>query len=615
MGRITGALYHERTAITGQAGSLHQFDTPAPTAPARECPMQHITALVIAIALVVAACARSERATTPDDRVATEPAPAPVRAAPDEHAGHEVPVDATAELGAVDFATSCAPAVRDGFNRALALLHHMMYTQAQEQFLAVAEADPECAMAHWGVAMTVFHPLWPDTPAAEQMARGERALERARELEPKTARERAYIDAASAYYRQWQDVGEGERLRRWEAAMAKLHQAYPEDPDAAALYALSMLATAPPDDRTYRQQRRAAAILRAIHEAEPTHPGAIHYGIHAHDFPGLAEKGRDLADVYHRIAPEVPHALHMPSHIYVRLGEWQPNIEWNRRSAEAALRFPEDGAISLHYVHAMDYIIYGYLQLFEDQRARGVIEAIEAHERYQPNPATSYGIAAIYARYALERRQWQDAAALSVDSLPPTGLDWREHPEGVAVLVHARGLGAARNGDLEAAEAAVAELERLGRTLDEAGKRAPGFAYWAERARVQRDTVAAWVAQARGDRAQAVALMTQAAEREEALGKNPVMPGFVLPARELLGDMLLEQGEPAAALAAYERSLADAPRRANSLYGAGTAAARLGEHDTALRHYRALVDMAGDGEARPILVEARRYVDERTAEP
>lgn len=512
-------------------------------------------------------------------------------------------------LGAVDFQVSCDQEVEREIEHALALLHHMMYAQSRAGFEEVARRDADCAMAHWGIAMTIFHPLWGDPPTDQELQRGVSAIGRAREIGPGTERERAYIEAAAAYYEDWQNRDEPERLEHFARAAEQLSRSYPNDPDAAAFHALALLATAPAGDSTYAQQRRAAAILTGIHEQLPRHPGAIHYGIHAHDYPPLAAEGVFLADAYDAIAPDVPHALHMPSHIFVRLGDWRKSAEWNRRSAEAAARQSAEGERSMHYAHAMDYVMYSYLQRMQDERAAAVIEEIDAVAGYEMSPAAAYAIAAIHARPAVEQRDWQRAAELSVEAIGAE-VPWDELPFARAVLVHARGLGAARSGDTEAAAQALAELDAIARDLEAASREESGLRYWHERAQVQRDTVAAWLAHARGQQSEARRLMTLAAEREEAAGKHPIMPGFLVPAREQLGDLLLAQQRPGPALEAYEASMRHSPRRANTLYGAARAAEQLGDRRLALDYSVRLAALASDAEGeRPILRETLAYLE------
>lgn len=521
----------------------------------------------------------------------------------------EQPERAADTLGEVGFQTSCDPEASEKLDRAVALLHHMMYEGAQRAFDEIAQRDPDCAMAHWGIATSLFHPLWTDQVAPKEYERGLKELERARDTQALTRRERAYIDATAAYFEGWDRVPEEERRRRWAAAYDQLHRDFPDDLDAAALHALALLGTAQPGDETRAHERAAAAILAQVYDREPRHPGAIHYAIHAHDNPEMARQGVRYANAYERIAPRIPHALHMPSHIFVRLGEWEQNNEWNRRSAAAALEHPADGRVSLHWPHAVDYLVYGYLQTFQDRRALDLLREMQEVDRYQQHLAGAYGLAAAHARYALERRQWQEAARLQAENVHPT-FEWDRFPEARAVLLYARGVGAARAGDEETARRAHGELHQLALRLQNAAEGNPAARYWANRVAMQRDSVAAWIVLEEGDRQRAVSLMRQAADAEDDAGKSPVMPGYALPARELLGDMMLAIDEPAAALRAFEASLEVSPNRANALYGAARAARQLDHRELAERYYRQLLDLGRNAEVqRASLQEARRYLE------
>jgi hypothetical protein len=508
-------------------------------------------------------------------------------------------IPADARLGTVPFVTSCSEAAQPGFRRGLALLHHMMYEQAEEQFAAVAAAEPACAIAHWGVAMTLFHPLWPDRPSPADFERGAAALERAAAGEL-AAHERALVEAAQAFYRDWRTASHGDRLAAFEARLAEAAAAHPDDLDVVALHALSLIATAPPGDRSLAHQQRAGEILRGLHDREATHPGAIHYGIHAFDHPPLAHRAVDLAHGYDKIAPEVPHALHMPTHIFVRLGHWQEVIDWNRRSAAAALASPVDGAVSHHYPHAADYLMYAHLQRGEDAAARRLLDELLSHERFQPTFISAYALAAAPARLALERGEWAAAASLPVGL--PESIPWDRSPGALAIAHYARGLGGARGGDLDLARRSLAELDRLEAS---AGEQDQG--YWVEQIGIQRQVIAAWLALAEDRTDEALAAMTRAADLEDAAEKHPVTPGAVLPARELLGDMLLALDRPAEAQAAYEASLAHSPKRFNTLARAAQAAQAAGDAEGARRHSQELLDVAA-GAARPELARAREVV-------
>ncbi len=475
--------------------------------------------------------------------------------------------------GRVDFPVSCSDErAQEAIEEAVTLLHHMMYEQARGRFETAAEADPRCAMAQWGIAMTSFQPLWHPT-SDEGLKRGKAAVEAARALEAPTAREQGYVAAAAAFFADPEaEAGAGgrqrehaRRLEAWRRAQLELHRANPDDVDAAAFYALAEVALAmaeasPGQERTLDRERRAGALLERYLPQHPDHPGLHHYLIHAYDSRELAPKALEVARRYDRLAPEVPHALHMPSHIFVRLGHWEETASWNERSAEAALQHSIDGATPMHYPHALDYAMYAYLQLGDAEAARRTLERVRAIETAQPTFAAAYGIAAAQARYVLERRRWQAAAAL--EPATPDALDWEQFPAAEALFHYARGLGAARAGDLEQARIERGRLEQRVAAL-----RAEGDAYWAHMTDALGRAVSAWIAYEQGDAGEALALMKKAADLEDALDKHPTTPGEVLPVRELYGELLLLEGRPDEARAAFEASLRRTPERRNALIG------------------------------------------------
>ena len=503
--------------------------------------------------------------------------------------------------GKVNFKTSCAPAANERFATGLALLHHMMYEQAEAEFAAAAKADPQCPMARWGIAMSVIHPLWGERPKDAELKRGQEALAAARNLSA-SKREEAYITAIEAFFRNWETTAYGDQLLALEAGLKKLHEAYPEDVDAAAFYALGQLATAPKTDKTFAHQRSAGAMLEKLHQKEPNHPGLFHYIIHAYDNPVLADKALPVARGYDKIAPDVPHALHMPSHIFVRLGHWPDAISWNTRSAAAALRQPVGNATSMHYAHALDYLIYAYLQQGQDKKAREAVEKVRAVSNFQPGFATAYGIAAGPVRYSLERGDWKEAAALPLRS--HSTFPWEKYPAAEAITYFARGIGSARSGDPSGAREAIAGLNKLHDQMEQAQE-----SYWAVLADAQRKSIEAWLALSDGDKEKAIRLMEEAADREESVDKHPVTPGAVLPARELLGDMLLQLNKPDKAMVAYEASLKASPNRLNSLYGAAHAAELAGNRQKASAYYAKVVDLAAGADAdRASLAHAKKFV-------
>lgn len=523
------------------------------------------------------------------------------------HGDPEINVDSSkfGDLGKVEFAISCEPHVQKDMNRALALLHHMMYAQAQQLFDALASQHPNCAMLHWGKAMALFHPLWPVIPSDEKLAKGAAALEKAHTIDAITQREKDFIHAVKAFYDNWQTSSYSDRITAWETAQKKLHGDYPDDVDAAAFYALSHLATAAKDDQSFTHQKQAGELLEKLFEKSPSHPGVIHYTIHAYDNPLLASRAVKAARAYDKIAPDVPHALHMPTHIFVRLGMWNDANSWNYRSGQSALKYPAGEYISHHYPHALDYLVYGYLQTAENDRAEKVLADINERNGYQPSFVSGYALAAIPARQRLELRQWDQAATLAVQT--PKDFPWQKFPELEAITYFARGLGAARLHNTSGAEGAIKQLDQLHQRTVESGK-----AYWAVLVEAQRETVKAWLLFAKGKRPQALALMAKAADLEDSVDKHPVTPGAILPARELLGDMLMLAGDYKKAADAYATALSIGPNRFNSLYGAAKAAQSVGDNAVAKVHYQTLLDMAADkSAARDELQEARLFVSHK----
>jgi tetratricopeptide (TPR) repeat protein len=507
--------------------------------------------------------------------------------------GEEEPHGDQTELGTVHFPTSCSSEAQPELGRGLALLHHMMYPQAREAFGEAARIQDDCAMAHWGLAMSEFQPFW----GSADIEAGRSHAERAVALEPETERERLYARAALAFF-QGEGVSYGDRVRNWEAAMEALHATYPDDSEAASLYALAHLSVAPSDQG---HQERADRIVREIHESMPEHPGAIHYAIHVHDVEARADDGVSFARAYEDLAPSIPHALHMPSHIYVRLGEWDEVIDWNRRSADAALEHPAGEYISLHYPHALDYLMYGYLQRGEDEKAREILEEARSRDGYELHLASAYALAAIPARWHVERRDWEGAADL--EPRVPDSFDWDRFPAGEAMTWFARGLGAARIGDLDRATEAVERLEALENALRERDDY-----YWADQAAIQRRSVSAWKALAEGRTDAAIQEMRAAAEMAAEMEKHPITPGDLQPANELLGDLLFEAGRYAEAVEAYETTLSTWPRRYHSIAGAARAAAEADLDQVARTYYGKLAELAGDTD-REEVEEARSRVE------
>jgi tetratricopeptide (TPR) repeat protein len=510
--------------------------------------------------------------------------------------GHdEHPVGAGAEIGDVAFGADCAVEVRDRVDRALGLMHHMMYEQARARFAEIAEEDPTCAMAHWGVATTLFQPLWPSRPDQEALQRGWALTEQARAV-VSSEREARLIDATAAFFLEPESAEYWTRIERWADGMRDAYEAFPDDLDTAALYALSRIALAPiAEDRSVHFDE-AGTVLRRVFEASPRHPGGIHYAIHATDVDGRADRALDQVAVYGDIAPQVPHALHMPTHIYVRLGAWPDVIEWNRRSADAALDFPVGERVSLHHIHALDYMLYAALQQGDDDFARAVLDEALGREPYQEDFGAAFHLAIMPARFAVERRAWDEAATLDLDAQPYLAWDRYLWPQ--ATQWFARGLGAVHTGSLDEARAAEARMAELRDRARDAGER--GFATFIE---IDRLVLAALIAQAHGDADVAVALLEEATVLEGTVEKHPITPGALLPPYEALGDVLLDMGRYSEALAAYEASDTRWPGRYNTLLGAVRSAAEVDEV-AALRIAERLLDQAG-ASARPTIDEVR----------
>lgn len=511
---------------------------------------------------------------------------------------------ATHGLGTVDFPISCTTAAQRKFNTGVALLHNMTYTEARQTFEKVAAMDSSCAMAHWGIAMTLFQPLWPTRPQPPALQRGWEEARRADSLAPPTERERSFITSAAAFFADPSSPDYWQRIHRWEAAQHKTFVANPDDPEAATFYALALLASAPSNAQPRADADSAAAILLRVYAQHPDHPGAMHYLIHADDVPGREHESLDITAKYAVTAPRNAHALHMPTHIYTRLGDWDRVIHGNQMSEAAALRQPagEHGElISDDYPHAVEYLVYAYLQEGADDKAARETRRLRSTARIEPTFKTAFHLASCQARYALERRAWRAAAAI-VPRQPPV-VDWDRFPWPEAISQFARGLGSARSGAIAPARTS---LMRLGQ-LEDASART-GEDLFTRNIRMLRLELSAWIAHVGGDEDSSIARMQQAVALEVSTPKHAVTPAPTLPAYELLGDLHMEQQRPADALAAYRRSLALYPRRFNSLLGEARAARALGDSVSARAAYQAVLDVARRDSRRPGLDEAKKYI-------
>ena len=504
--------------------------------------------------------------------------------AADEHSGHPV-------LGTVHFPVTCTPEAQQAFDQAMKLQHSFWYQAAHDAFSEVLQRDPECAMAYWGIAMTLLtNPFSP--PPEKNLADGWAALEQARELGAKSEREADYIAALSEFYRDADTKDHRTRVLAYEQAMAQLHARYPDNSEAAIYYALALNVAALPTDKTYAKQLEAAEILEAEVARQPDHPGVVHYLIHTYDYPPLAERGLKAADRYAELAASAPHALHMPSHIFTRLGLWDRSIETNRRSAEVARAGKETSG----ELHARDYMVYAYLQTGRDEAARQAIaEAQQFAGAELTSPAGPFALAAMPARLAIERGAWKEAAALTPQPSKFAFADAMTH--------FARAVGLARSGQPQAAAPDVEALQRLADALR------PSNAYWAEQVDIQRIAATAWIADAEGRSDEALALMRRAAEIEAGTEKHALTPGPLAPAREQLAEMLLAADRPAEALKEFEAVQQVEPNRFRALSGAGRAAELAGDLAAAKRYYGQVIELTAAADtSRPEIEAARAFV-------
>ena len=516
-------------------------------------------------------------------------------AADDEGQHHHHEALTEQQLGTVHFPVSCTAAARKPFERGVALLHSFWYEEAQKEFEDIAKDDPKCAMAHWGIGMSLWHQLW-NQPDAKVLKQGQGEVKRAKALHPKTEREQAYISALGAFY--FGKPDHEARAKAYAAAMKKVYETYPEDHEAAAFYALSLLGSESDHDTTFAQRKQAAAILEKLFASEPDHPGIAHYLIHAYDKPQLAQLGLPAAQRYAQVAPAAPHALHMPSHIFARVGAWQDDIKSNIASVDAtrktaAMHMGGEG----HQFHALDFLVYAYLQCGREADAMAIIEDVKT---MPPMPdmygmgfdPRTFALSKFPATYYIELRQWKEAAALQ----PVEGAS-----EGNQALTHwARAIGAARSGNKDAAKEDLAAMQKEESSLS--GKRRKEAAEFVEDSRHEAE---AWVLHAEGKNDEAFALLRKLADKEDAEGEEPV----AVPAREMLADMLVEAKRPADALAEYQTDLKFNPKRFNGLYGAAQAAEAAGKSDSATQYYAELVqECAGGSSDRPELTRAKGLV-------
>jgi hypothetical protein len=506
-------------------------------------------------------------------------------------------------FGDVHFPTSCTPAAQQQFDRAVAILHSFWYEEAVTAFATVTRTDPSCAMGYWGVAMSHWYPLW-YPPGESALKAGSRAVWQARAVGAKTQREEDYVGAIAAFYEDWDKLDHRTRSLAYEKAMERVHATYPDDREADVFYALALNATALPTDKTYANQLKAAALLETVLAEQPNHPGVAHYLIHSYDSAALAERGLSAARRYASIAPSVPHALHMPSHIFTRLGFWPESVASNRAAHEAARAYAErtigPNSWDQETLHTLDYLAYAHLQMVQDRAAKRVVDLLATFREGPASLPAAYAVAAVPSRYALERRSWSEAAKLPSPAIP---FPLERFPWAEAMLAFTRALGAAHTGDLVAAQAEIATLQELNEKLAQAKN-----TYWANLVEAQRLGASTVTLHAQG-KDEAIELARAAAELEDSMDKHPATPAAVLPARELYADLLLELGDAPSALEEYERSLGANPHRFRSLLGIARAARQSGDSSRARDAYQRLLELSSEADTeRPELMEARAFL-------
>ena len=523
-------------------------------------------------------------------------------AAQEDHSQHQ---HAVAGLGTVDFPASCNATAQKLISRGTALLHSFGYEEARITFTDAAKADPACAIAYWGVARTWYHPIWAP-PSPGELKQGAAALNRALAIDPKTDRERDYINALAVFYKDWQTVDHVTRAKNYEQALAGVCNRNPGDDEAAIFHALQLVAIGylDPADKTYTWQKKGSEILNQMLLRHQNHPGVAHYIIHSVDYPSFAELGLNAARAYAGIAPDSPHALHMPSHIFTRLGQWDDSIASNTASTKSAIAEAQrlhGGGGAFNQLHAMDYLVYAYLQQAKDTSARKALAEMDEITRLDENQfAAAYAFAASPARWALERHDWRAAAALEIK---PAWFPWNTFRNAEALVHYAKAIGAARAGDVVAARRSSDEIAAIRRAMP-----ATRDYDWSGSMGAQWEAATALIAWAEGKKEEGLRLLRTAADHEDAIDKHPVSPGALLPVREMLADLLMENGAAPEALQEYEAVLKTAPRRLNATAGAAKAADKAGDKTKARDYALQLREIANNAEtSRPELEWARVY--------
>ena len=508
------------------------------------------------------------------------------------------------QLGTVDFSFSCSGKVKSDFNLGTALLHSFEYEDAEKVFASVIDKEPTCLMGYWGVAMSNFHPLWAP-PTKEELEKGSKIIALARSLKSKDSRETDYLEAVATMFDDWTSIDHKTRLQKFEGASETVYRKYPGDTEAAIFYALALKAAADPTDKTFVKQRKAGKILTDIFSKQPDHPGVAHYIIHTFDSPQLAELGLQAARKYASIAASSAHALHMPSHIFVRLGLWEESARSNINSMEAAKCYAENQGMNAHWdeeLHGLDYLVYAYLQQARDEKAKEQLAYLESMRTISPLTfKVAYSLAAVPTRYALERKDWQKASTLGLD---PPEFPWERFPWERSIVAFGKVLGAVHTKNTDVAQSALQELRNNHVELEKMKK-----SYEANQVQIQIMASEGWIALMQGKKEEAIRLMTAAADMEDATEKHPVTPCEIIPARELLADMYMELKHYGPALKAYETDLKGHAGRLNALVGAAVSSLKSGDKEKAHKYLEQIDTTIPLSEVeRPSVLEAKAFL-------
>ena len=538
------------------------------------------------------------------------PKPNPALASIDLKRG-ELLLCSTEPFGDVSFSIDCNYEVRETFDLAISLLHSFEYAEAEKAFVKVIDMDPECAMAYWGVTMSIYHDLWAP-PSETELKKGLQLLKIAESL-PKTEKAQLYIDAIGAFYADWENLDHNARELLYTKKMENIYLSNKDDAEATVFYALALTSSADPNDKTYKNQKKAGALLENLFKEIPNHPGIAHYIIHSYDYPELAQMGLNTARRYAKIAPASAHAQHMPSHIFTRLGLWDESINTNINSASSAICYAESVNLEARWtqeIHAVDYLVYAYLQMGDNKNALEQLNEMQAVKTVFPNDdfASAYALTAIPVRVALENKNWEEAANLE---LPKIDFTWGKFSWEKALLHFGKLLGYSHIGNIASAEQELQILRDLHQSLLDS-KDNFTKTYKANQVQIQIYAAQGWINLAKGNKEDALASMKLAAKMESETSKHPVTPSEVLPADELLGDMLLSLNKPKEALDAYEVNLKGHPNRFNGIYGAAIAAKQSGNNEKTKLYFEQLIELTKNSKSdRPEINEAKQFIAEQ----